>query len=253
MIRFLVLVAVLLIGAIVGLAFLPLGTALKFSGVSNTGVEWSKAIGSVLSGRIEGLKIKGASYGNADLELDASALLGGKLQYLLVWTGEHGQGTGKVSVDTGPTVILKDYDVTIDLLEYEKAARWIRQSGGKVKLQGSSIQFLGSECVEAVGVATSDVLDLNREVLGSGWSELRGDLACDEGKLVIPLESENAAGTRFGAVLHVAPGTAGKFEARISGRISRALGFALPLAGFVRSGDAFVYSPPVKARPAVGP
>lgn len=253
MIRLMIVVLLLLIGAIAGLAFMPLATALKFSGAGASGVEWQSATGSVLSGRLEGLTFKGTTYGNADLALDGNALLGGKLQYDVGWTGVHGLGSGKVSVEPGPTLTLADYMITLDLLEYEKAARWIRQSGGKVKLEGPAIKFRGNECLEAVGVATSDVLDLNREVLGSGWSDLRGDLACEDGKLVIPLQSENAAGTRFEALLRAAPGTEGQFEVRISGRISRALGFALPLAGFVRSGEAFVYTPPSRAKVAATP
>ncbi len=253
MIRFFLVILLLLIAAIAGLAFLPLGTALKYSGVSSSGAEWSRSVGSVLSGRLEGLKYKGTTYGDADLELDANALLGGNLQYAVAWTGNHGIGNGKVSFERGPAITLKDYVITLDLLEYEKTARWLQQSGGKVKLQGPAIRFAGNQCVEAAGVATSDVLDLNRDVLGSGWSELRGDLSCDDGKLLIPLQSENAAGTRFAALLRVAPGSAGKFEVRISGRISRALGFALPLAGFSRSGDEFVFVPPARVRASTTP
>jgi len=253
MIRFFVVILSLLIAAIAGLAFLPLGTALKYSGISASGAEWSRAVGSVLSGRLEGLKYKGTTYGDADLELDANALLSRKLQYAVAWTGNHGIGNGKVSFERGPAISLKDYSITLDLLEYEKTARWLQQSGGKVKLEGPSIRFAGNQCAEAVGVATSDVLDLNRDVLGSGWSELRGDISCDDGNLLIPLQSENAAGTRFAALLRVAPGSAGKFEVRISGRISRALGFALPLAGFTKSGDEFVFVPKARVTASAAP
>lgn len=247
MIRFLFLIIILVIGAVIGLAFVPLATALKLSGAADNGVAWTAARGTIYSGGLDGLSVNGTNYGNADLTLDASALTSGTLQYAVDWVGAHGQGTAKVSVNSGRTVTLKDYVINLDLEDYERAAKWIRQAGGKIKLEGPAIQFKGSECVLAEGVATSDVLDRNREILGSGWSELRGNLSCDEGQLLVPLESENAAGTRFSSYLRVAPGTPGKFEARISGRISRALGFALPLAGFTRDGDAFVYIP--KAAP----
>jgi hypothetical protein len=250
MIRFLFLIILLVIGAVVGLAFVPLAAALKLAGAADNGVSWTAARGSIYSGGLEGLSVNGTNYGNADLTLDASALMGGTLQYAVDWIGTHGQGTAKVSVDTGRTVTLKDYVINLDLEDYERAARWIRQAGGKIKLAGPAIQFKGSECILAEGVATSDVLDRNREVLGSGWSELRGDIVCDDGKLLVPLESENAAGTRFSSYLRVAPGAPGKFEARISGRVSRALAFALPLAGFNRDGDAFVYVPKAATKPA---
>lgn len=247
MIRFLFLIVILVIGAVIGLAFVPLATALKLSGAVDNGVSWTAARGTIYSGGLDGLSVNGTNYGNADLTLDPSALMGGTLQYAVDWIGTHGQGTAKVSVDSGRTVTLKDYAINLDLEDYERAAKWVRQTGGKIKLEGPAIQFQGNECVLAEGVATSDVLDRNREVLGSGWSELRGELSCEEGKLLVPLESENANGTRFSSYLRVAPGAPGKFEARISGRISRALAFALPLAGFTRDGDAFVYIP--KAAP----
>ena len=249
MIRFLFLIILLVTGAVVGLAFVPLAAALKLSGAADNGVSWTAARGSVYSGVLDGLSVNGTNYGNAHLQLDASALMSAALQYEVDWTGTHGQGSAKVSVESGRTVTLKDYVISLDLEDYERAARWIRQVGGKITLAGPAIRFKGSECVLAEGVATSDVLDRNREVLGSGWSELRGDIVCDDGKLLVPLESENAAGTRFSSYLRVAPGTPGRFEARISGRVSRALAFALPLAGFNRDGDAFVYVPKA-AKPA---
>jgi len=247
MIRFLFFGVLIVLGAVIALAFVPLSTALKLSGAPENGVEWTAARGTVFSGGLDGLSVNGTDFGNADLTLDPSTLLDGTLQYAVDWFGAHGQGSAKVSVDTGRKLTLKDYVINLDLEDYERAANWIRQTGGKIKLEGPAIQFEGSECVLAEGVATSDVLDRNREVLGSGWSELRGDLSCEKGKLLVPLESENANGTRFSSYLRVAPGAPGKFEARISGRISRTLAFALPLAGFTRDGDAFVYIP--KAAP----
>ena len=253
MIRFLFLIIILVIGVIIGLAFVPLATALKLSGAADNGVSWTAARGTIYSGGLDGLSVNGTNYGNADLTLDASALTSGTLQYAVDWIGTHGQGTAKVSMDSGRTITLKDYVINLDLEDYERAAKWIRQAGGKIKLAGPAIQFKGSECVLAEGVATSDVLDRNREILGSGWSELRGDLSCDDGKLLVPLESENATGTRFSSYLRVAPGIPGKFEARISGRISRALAFALPLAGFTRDGDAFVYVPKAPTKRVAAP
>ncbi len=253
MIRFLFLLILLVIAGVVGLAFVPLATALKLSGAADNGVAWTEARGTIYSGGLDNLTVNGTNYGNADLTLDPSALLDVTLQYGVAWTGTHGQGNAKVSVDSGQTVTLKDYVINLDLEDYERAAKWIRQAGGKIKLEGPVIQFKGSECVLAEGVASSDVLDRNREILGSGWSDLRGDISCEEGKLLVPLESENAAGTRFSSYLRVAPGSSGKVEARISGRISRALGFALPMAGFARDGEDFVYIPKAAPRPAADP
>jgi hypothetical protein len=253
MLRFLFLIVLLVAGLVVGLAFVPIETALKFSGAADHGVEWSSAKGTILSGSLKDLKVRGTEYGSADLQLDAPSLLNGKPRYDVDWTGTHGRGSGKVSLDKSSIYTLEDYTIDLDLLAFDVVAKWLQQSGGRIKLAGPSIRFQGNQCLSAEGVATSDVLDRNRQILGAGWSELRGDLSCQDGKLLIPLASENATGTRFLATLLAAPGAPGKFEARITGTIPRTLNFALPLAGFVKVGDDFVFSPGIKAKPSVAP
>ncbi len=253
MIRLFFLIIVLAAGLVIGLAFVPIDTALKYSGAADNGVEWSSAEGTILNGSLNGLKVKGTEYGSADLQLDVPAVFSGKPRYGVDWTGKHGAGSGKVSVEKGSIFALEDYAIDLDLLAFDVVAKWLQQSGGRIKLKGSSIKFQGNECLSAVGTATSDVLDRNRQILGAGWSELRGELSCQDGKLLIPLESENATGTRFLAALHAAPGTPGKFEARITGVIPRTLNFALPLAGFVRDGEDFVFMPAKRAKASVAP
>lgn len=253
MLRFLFTIILLAVGLVVSLAFVPIATALKYSGAAANGVEWSNAEGTILNGSLHDLKIKGTEYGSADLKLDVPSVLSGKPRYGVDWIGTHGRGAGKVSVESGSIYTLEDYDIDLDLLAFDTVAKWLQQSGGRIKLEGSAIQFQGNQCLSAKGVATSDVLDRNRQILGAGWSELRGDLSCQDGMLLIPLQSENATGTRFLAALLAAPGVTGKFEARITGNIPRALNFALPLAGFVRDGEDFVFSPSKKVATSVAP
>jgi hypothetical protein len=170
------------------------------------------------------------------------AILGGRLQYAVDWTGEAGRGTGQVAAGSGGSVSVREFDLDLDLLKLETAARWIQQSGGRVQIEGDIIRFDRVGCAEAKGTARSDVLERNREILGTGWSPMQGDIRCDGRDLVIPLESENATGTRFAALLRVAADQPGRFEARVSGMIPRQLEFALPIAGFTRDGNEFVYS-----------
>ena len=85
---------------------------------------------------------------------------------------------------------LYDYDLDLDLMEIEQAARWIQQSGGRIALQGDIIRFKDNACHEAKGVARSDVLERNRAILGDGWSEMQGELRCEAGDLVIPLDPQ---------------------------------------------------------------
>lgn len=239
----LVLLAPLLVGVLIGLAvFAPLSAALKFAGVEAHGLSWSRAEGTVLDGRLTGLEASGERYGDADLKLAPAALLAGRLEYTVDWQGEHGRGTGDLSVGVGGSLAARDFNLDLDLVRLEQAALWIRQSGGRVELQGEAIRFGPGGCLSASGTARSDVLERNQEILGAGWSPMQGELRCEGAALVIPLESENTSGTRFRAELRVAPQQPGRFDARVSGLIPRDLSFALPIAGFAPDGRDWVYS-----------
>lgn len=239
----LVLALLLIAGFLVGLAvFAPLGTVLGMTGAQARGINWASATGTILDGRLSGITVQGKSYGDAGLRLAPGALLSGRLKYAVDWAGDNGQGTGDVSFDSGRQVALEDFDIDLDLLKLEQAARWIQQSGGRIQLTGSIIRFSQTGCEEASGTARSDVLERNREILGAGWSDMTGQLRCDGNDLIIPLESANGAGTKFTAHLRLAPSQPGRFEARVSGLIPRELEFALPIAGFRRDGREFTYS-----------
>ncbi len=239
----LVLILLLIAGFLAGLAaFAPLGTVLNMTGAEARGINWTNASGTILNGRLTGIAAQGKSYGDAGLRLVPGALLSGRLKYAVNWSGDNGKGIGDISFDSGRQVALENFDIDLDLLKLEHAARWIQQSGGRVQLTGTIIRFDETGCKAASGTARSDVLGRNREILGAGWSDMTGELHCDGNDLVIPLESANGAGTKFAARLRVAPGQPGRFDARVSGLIPRELEFALPIAGFKRDGREFIYS-----------
>lgn len=239
----LVLLALLGLGFVTGLAaFAPLGAALQLSGVAGHGLTWSRAQGTVLDGQLTGLRAGGEQYGDARLELRPAALLAGRLQYTVDWKGEQGSATGEVSVGADGRASARDFSIDLDLASFEQAALWIRQSGGRIQVQGEAVRFGASGCLAARGNARTDVLERNREILGAGWSAMRGELRCEGGDLVIPLESENTSGTRFSAALRLSPQQPGRFDARVSGLIPPELAFALPIAGFVPEGRDYVYT-----------
>lgn len=224
------------------LAFAPLAVVLDVSGIRRSGIDWTSATGTMLDGRLEGITANGASYGDAAARLLPEHLLGGAMKFAVDWTGPSGRGTGQMTFQSHKNIALYDYELDLDLMEIEQAARWIQQSGGRIALQGDIIRFRDNACHDARGTARSDVLERNRAILGDGWSDMQGELRCEAGDLVIPLESTNAIGTKFGAFLRLRPGLPGRFEARVSGLVTRELDYVLPLAGFQREGSEYVYS-----------
>ncbi len=238
-----VLLLLLVAGFVAGLiAFAPLEAALRLGGAEARGLAWDAADGTVLDGQLNGIAVSGASYGNAGLKLVPMALFSGQLKYAVTWNGDYGRGTGDVSLGAGERAALHQFDLDLDLLRLDQAALWIRQSGGRVQLKGTVVRFDASGCVAADGTAMSNVLEQNVEILGAGWSPMHGKLRCENGDLVIPLDSANSSGTRFSAQLRVAPGRPGRFDARVSGLLPRELDFALPIAGFTRDGADYVYT-----------
>jgi hypothetical protein len=235
----LVLLATGFIGG--GVAFAPLSAALSLTGAAASGLRWASAEGTVLSGTVRGLTLDGKPFGDAALDFSPSGLLSASIQYTVDWNGPQGSGTGKISFAPGPTVSLRDYTLSIDLAELEQAALWIRQSGGRVDLTGDVLRAGPAGCLSAEGMARSDVLERNRDILGSGWSPMQGTLRCDGEALIIPMTSENQTGTRFQSVLRLAPNQTGHFEARVTGIVPRELAFALPIAGFTLQGQDYVY------------
>lgn len=235
---------ILLLAGIAGglIAFAPLGTALRIMEAETRGLGWQQSEGTILNGTLKGIAFNGAEYGDATLKLKPLSLLSGQIGYDVSWTSEHGRGAGSVSMGGGQNTALRAFDLVLDLRQLEHAALWIRQSGGSVRFQGQVVHFGRSGCKKAEGSATSDVLERNIEILGAGWAPMRGELRCENGDLVIPLESENASGTRFSAQLRIAPNRPGRFDARVSGLLPRDLEFALPIAGFTRDGADYVYT-----------
>lgn len=236
------LLALLAAGFLGGLVFFaPLSAALSASGVGARGLGWSGADGTILSGKLRGLTLNGQAYGDAKLDFAPGGLLSGTLQYTVDWEGPQGNGRGKVALGPGSRITLRDYTLSLDLARLDQAALWIRQSGGRADLTGAVLRFGPAGCLRAEGVARSDVLERNVDILGPGWSPMQGALRCDGDALVIPMTSENQTGTRFQSVLRLAPNQPGQFEARVSGIVPRELAFALPIAGFAPQGQDYVY------------
>ena len=73
------------------------------------GVNWTSAKGSVYSGRVEGLTVKGTEYGTADLRLVPAAFAQRKVTYEVDWTGPNGIGTSKVTMAGANQIELTDF------------------------------------------------------------------------------------------------------------------------------------------------
>lgn len=244
MMRF-ILLSVLFVGFVLGLAaFAPLGLVLKLSGAEGRGISWTSAKGSLSGGEISGLRAGADRIGDAKVSLKPAALLGGRLEYAFDWTGPAGTGSGRAAASLTGATELRDFAFDLAVSEFGAFPVWLRRSGGRAQLNGDVIRLRNGECDEARGTSWSDALERNEALLGPGWSEFTGTLSCDRGALLIPFASANGNGTRLDAAARIGSGATATLEAQVSGFISEQARFALPMAGFVPEGGAYVYRYP---------
>ncbi len=227
--------------------FAPLSFILRVSGLADRGVSWETATGTVTGGRISGLSVNGEAVGTAELQLKPGGLLSGALRYNVNWTGPIGTGNGQVAAAAGGRLEASDFAVRIDLASLKGMAPWIRQSGGAVRIEGGRIVFGKTGCLAADGTTWSNALSRNAAVLGDGWTEMTGRLACEGDALILPLEAAHPAGLRIAARTELRVSGPSRFEGRLSGDLPLALRLQLPLAGFFPQGPDFVYVYPTPA------
>lgn len=245
--RFLLLL-VLLAGFIAGLiVFAPLSVILKASGAESRGLSWTSVEGTLSGGKITGLKAGSDLLGDATLKLNPASLLKLGVEYDFNWTGPSGRGTGKASAFASGAAQLRDFQMELDFAALEGAAAWLRQSGGKARLNGTLVRFRKGACEKADGQSWSDALSRNSVLLGPGWPELSGSLSCDGDMLLIPLQSTSPLGTQLDAAARFRLGGSGNIEARVSGVIPQQFHYGLPLAGFLPDAGTYVYRYPTNA------
>ncbi|ABI76857.1 general secretion pathway protein N [Hyphomonas neptunium ATCC 15444] len=246
--RFLLLL-VLIAGFVIGVvAFAPLSFILKTSGAEARGLSWTSAEGTLMGGRITGLRAGQDVLGDATLKLNPVSLLALGIEYDFDWAGPSGKGTGKAAAYATGTTELRDFNIELDFAALDGVAAWIRQSGGKARLTGDIIRFRKGACDKANGQAWSDALGKNAAVLGPGWPDMAGELSCDGDALLIPFKSANPSGTQLDATARFNIDGNGNLEARVSGVIPQQYQYGLPIAGFVPDGNTYVYRYPALPR-----
>lgn len=248
MMRFLLLL-VLIAGFVIGVvAFAPLSFILKTSGAEARGLSWTSAEGTLMGGRITGLRAGQDVLGDATLKLNPASLLALGIEYDFDWSGPSGNGTGKAAAYATGTTEFRDFNIELNFAALEGVAAWIRQSGGKARLTGNIIRFRKGACDKASGQAWSDALGKNAAVLGPGWPDMAGELSCDGDALLIPFKSANPSGTQLDATARFNIDGNGNLEARVSGVIPQQYQYGLPIAGFVPDGNTYVYRYPALPR-----
>lgn len=242
----------LIIGLAAGLViFMPLATILKLVGAEERGLSWTAVDGTLMGGSIRSLRAGDDLLGDATVQLQPATLLRLGVEYEFDWSGPAGAGRGKAAAFSGGAVEISDYDIRFNFASMEGLATWIRQSGGEARLAGPMIRFKDGTCDYAEGLSWSDAMSRNTALLGPGWPEMTGSVNCMGPDLAIPFAAQSTSGTQVDTLVRFSFQRPGTMEARISGFIPQDFQYALPIAGFVPDGGAYVYHYPTPvAEPA---
>lgn len=236
-----VLIILFLAAAIAaGLSQLPLSYVLNQSGVSSSGLSWARAEGTVWEGRITGLAYGAQPIGTARLHLQPAALLSGRVAYDVQWAGPPGRGSGLLSAGRGGDYSVADLRLEASISALNGAADWVRANGGELRVRADKVRFSKGRCAEAVGTVSTDVLTRAAIAWGQTWPDVSGELSCDAGMLVVPLEGERNGAERVQAVARIGMVEVSSVEASVVNADPQ-LENALALMGFVYENDAYVF------------
>ncbi len=238
--RVLLIVLFLAAAILAGLSQLPLSYVLKQSGASSSGLSWARAEGTIWKGRITGLAYGAQPIGAAHLRLRPASLLGGHVSYDVQWAGPPGRGSGTLSAGRNEDYAIADLRLEASISALNGAADWVRANGGELRIRADKIRFSGGRCMEAVGTVSTDVLTRAAMAWGQTWPDVSGELSCDAGMLLVPLEGERNGAERVQAVARIGIVEASSVEASVVNADPQ-LENALALMGFVYENDAYIF------------
>jgi type II secretion system (T2SS) protein N len=193
-ILFVLLFVITLIGGVI--AFVPLSFAMRQSGIAEQGVGWQQARGSIWHGQVTGLSWRSTPLGAVNVESDLLKLFTGGPSHEVIWNGPIGQGRGKIKASRS-SVQASDLSLNIPLTARVGADARIANLGSSVRLSQGYVKLSGSNCEEASGTVTSDVVRLAAASFGRDWPVLSGPLSCSDKGLIASLSGDAADGTRI--------------------------------------------------------
>lgn len=238
--RVILIILFLAAAIIAGLSQLPLSYVLSQSGASNSGLSWARAEGTVWEGRVTGLAYGAQPIGTAHLRLQPGSLLAGRVAYDVQWAGPPGRGSGLLSLGGDQDYAVDDLRLEASISALNGAADWVRANGGELRVRADRIRFSDGRCAEAQGTVSTDVLTRAAMAWGQTWPDVSGELSCDAGMLIVPLEGERNGAERVEAVARIGLVEASSVEASVVNADPQ-LENALALMGFVYENDAYVF------------
>lgn len=224
------------------IAFLPLSVAMGLSRAKESGLDWSRATGTVWDGRLEDVSYQRRLVGDLALGLQPAPLLAGRLSVDASLRGRGLMGEGVAQIGPGDRLALYEARINTSLQHAEGLDPRLRGREGTLTLELERVGFAGGECREAEGAAWTDALVHGDRRADWTGPPLEGPAACDGADLVVRLAGEDASG-EYRAEARLGPRTPFRVTASVRSAGPDLRSF-LTLLGFRRDGDVYAYSWP---------
>lgn len=237
--KFLMLILFILV-LIAGLfAFTPLGFVLSQSGVSNLGVGWAKADGTLMNGRISGFYVGTQPIGDVSLELRPLSLFSLAPSYDVQWSGAGGQGTAVLKFSRS-ALAAEDVRMRQEIGALEGLEPAVRAMGGTLDIDDGAFRLTQSGCDTASGELSTNALTTLAAQYGRQFGGIAGPISCDAGAFVVAMEGQSDAGDQVKIDARAALTGSGDFATRVRTQDTQII-LALTQIGFVREDGEFIY------------
>jgi hypothetical protein len=233
-------VLILIVGAVVGVSILPMSMAADFASRQAKTFKYAGATGTVWNGKLQGVVFNGQALGDLSIKADAGKLFVGQAAGHVGMVGKDLTGEASIAKALfGKRLKLTDIKLSGQTAGVPVLPARIRAANGRFTLVASEILFNKGVCQAASGEVWTDVLA--RADLGHNWvgPEVRGPVACKDGKLDVAATGKAQTGEDVTAALHTGPDLGLELEAKVTNATQGAVDTLTEL-GFQPDSGAYV-------------
>jgi general secretion pathway protein N len=229
----------LLVGGGVAVAMFPMSMAAEFAASNVPDFRYAQASGSVWDGKLTNVSYGAQKIGDLSVKAELFKLLTGKAGGKLGLTREGFLGEAGIDYAiAGGGVELSNLKLSGKAGMVPGMPPVVAAGGGDFTLDVKDLKFSGNTCESASGEVWTDAL---AKVNLKGWvgPELRGPIACKDGKLLVEATGRSPTGEDVVARMSISP----QLEMDLTATVLNAQGSAakaLTDIGFVPEGNALV-------------
>lgn len=176
--------------------YLPMSTALRFSGAAGQGIAWSQALGRAVDGELVGVAWRNWTIGHVSLRADWAALLQARAPLQADWSGPSSDGLAHVALRPGGAR-LEGLDARVRLPARRLAGLSVEMPASSLRLQEGRFLLSDGGCQSGEAQAQSDAAQKLGQMAGLDWPALTGTLRCEAGAWSLALSGTSAAGAVF--------------------------------------------------------